>query len=295
MKNKIAAYAHQLANQQPALTFEILSDLHITLPIPHKKLDHALDDIWQRKVRTVVVLGDLCSHGLMMQLQQCLKQLKEYPNRYLIALGNHDTYSMKDHHQIHIHHLYKELILQHHHHLYYDEMVDGFHFYVLNSEQPCKDTAYYSTQQLFWLHEKLQKDDPHKPVFVLCHHPLKNSHLHSDESKLSSGFQHTQLHRVLKMHPHVVFISGHIHNSYEQCHIRCDSTLFEIDVPSFAQTQFGHKKEEIGYQIQVYHDFLYLRTRDYKHQRWILSHEYILDITTHQFLSFDDSLVPIRR
>lgn len=295
MKHTMKAYANRIMNDQPSLSFEIICDLHIATPLHNKKLDNALEDIWQRKIRNVAVLGDLCSHGLMFQLNQCLKQLKEFPNRYLIVLGNHDTYSMQHKDELHIHPLYKELVLSNHHHIYYDEMIDGYHFYVLNSEKPCKSNAYYSRQQLFWLKEHLEADSDEKPVFILCHHPFKDSHIHSDEKELSMGFLHEDLLKIVKSHPNVIFFSGHIHNSYETCAIRCDNTLFQIDVPSFSQTMFGVKKEETGYQVQVYHDFLYIRCRDYKNHEWILSGEHIVDFKTHQSYSFDGSLAQAPR
>lgn len=281
------SYRHRMKNDRCLLTFEIISDLHVTLPMYVSSLNRALEDIWTRKTKTLVILGDLSSNGFPFQLKQCLTQLKEYPLRYLIALGNHDTYHRKDPKQVHIHPLYKELVLQGHTHIYYDIYVEGFHFYILNSEQSDASNAYYSTQQLYWLKEHLQQDDQDKPVFVLCHHPMKDTHVHSDEKKLSMGVQQSDLLRIIKTHPHVFFLSGHIHNSYEQCSIRVDETIFELDVPSFRKTQYGNKKEEIGFQIQIYHDFLYLRTRDYKQGDWILSHEFILDYKTHHCFPLD--------
>lgn len=287
MKNHSNTFAHRMQNERSILTLEILSDLHITLPKHNKVLDNALDDIWRRKVKTIAIAGDLCSHGLMFQLQQCLKQLKEYPFQYLIALGNHDTYSMKEKEQIHIHPLYKELVLQNHHQLYYDEWIYGIHFYVLNSEKPCKSQAYLSRQQLFWLKEKLLTDPKEKPVFVLCHHPLQDTHPNSDTKELAIGSQSQDLYKILCTHPNIIYVSGHIHNSYETCMPRVDGHIIEIDVPSFAQTMFGSKKEEIGLQLQIYHDFLYLKTRNYKQHDWIISHEYIIDLSTHEIHSFD--------
>lgn len=286
MKEKSESFAHRIQNDHCALSFDILTDIHVTLPLYQDQLHHALEDIWHRHVKCVVVLGDLSSNGYMFQLRQCLSQLKEFPYHYMIALGNHDTYRSKYPQQVHIHPLYKELALQHHNHIFYDSYIRGFHFYVLNSERGEKSNAFYSQAQLAWLKEGLQQDTSSKPVFVCCHHPLKDTHLHSDEKEHSMGLGQEELLRILKSHPNVIFLSGHIHHSYEQCEVLVDESVFEIDVPSFRKTTYGNKKKEIGYHIQIYHDFLYLRTRDYKHNTWILSHEYILDFKTHHCYHF---------
>lgn len=286
MKELSLRYEHRMQNEPCLLTFEVFADLHVLLPKRNRKLENALDDIWERKVKDVIILGDLSAQGFMFQLEQCLKQCKEYPIRYMIALGNHDIYSMKEKAQVHIHPLYKELVLLHHSTLYYEEQREGFSFYVLNSEKPDKNHAYYSPQQLLWLKEHLEKADPHKPVFICCHHPLMHTHPNMNTPENTMGFQSHELTRIVNIHPLVIFLSAHIHNSYEICTIYCDHKLFEINVPSFTNTQYGGKKEEIGYQLQLFHDFLYIRTRDYHTHEWILSHEYILNFKSHQCIPY---------
>lgn len=295
MKPVQYAYAQRILNEESRLTFEVLSDIHTRLPFRSQQLDKTLDDIWSRKTKTLLILGDFTNNGYMLQWRAFLRQLKEYPFRYLMSLGNHDTYHLLETSQIHIHPLYKELILQEHHALYYDTYIQGVHFYILNSEKPSKSNAFYSKRQLTWLKEGLNKDSKDKPVFVLGHQPFYHSHTNTDDVALTMGVQEEDLKNILKKHDHVIFMSGHVHNSYELCDIVFDESLTLMNIPSYIKPDFGSQRAMIGFQLQIYHDFLYLRTRDYKDGSWIISHEFIIDFKKHQCYPFDGDWVQAPR
>lgn len=291
MNKRNQSYANRIANERCKICFELLSDLHITLPTRPRKLENAFDDMWERKTKIVALLGDLTNNGYSFQMKACLEKLQEYPMEYVIALGNHDTYNMFYKHQIHIHPIYKQLVLQEHTTLYYDTYMYGIHFYILNSEQPHKSGAWYSDKQLSWLKENLAKDDKEKPVFVLAHHPLPYTHKDSDKKGLNAGVQQHSITNILKQHPNTIYISGHLHHSYSSCEVLSLDTAFLIDVPSFTKIQIGEKREQIGYQLQVYHDFVYIKTRDYASHSWILSNEFIINFHTSETFRFDGSVL----
>lgn len=75
------------------------------------------------------------------------------------------------------------------------------------------------------------------------------------------------------------FISGHPHNSFALCEVLARRNLFLINLPSFVRIEHGDSGSD-GFNLRFYADFLYLRTRDYKNRRRIVSHEYILDMKT---------------
>lgn len=282
MDKKSLAYLHRIQNEKPILSLDMLSDIHVTLPRRHPHLAHALDDMKERNVSTLAILGDISNNGYAFQLKACLTLLQAYSFRYLIPLGNHDTYNTFQHNQIHIHPLYKTLVLNNHHRLYFDEWICGIHFYILNTQVPVKTSAFYGNDQLDWLASALQKDDPTKPVIVLCHHPLSFTHAHTNVKGLSIGPQDNEVKRILKKHPRVIFFSGHVHNSYSLCDAIKEDFAFCVDVPSFSMIQNGIKRKYCGYVIQIYHDFLYIRTRDYTNNAWILSNAYIIDLQKHE-------------
>lgn len=293
MKEKQQAFANRIRSETERLIWEVITDIHITLPTDSKKLDQAIQDMWKRKIRYAAVLGDLSNNGYSFQLKSCLNTLKEYPIQYLIALGNHDTISLFHKNQIHIHPLYKEMVLKHHHSLYYDEVICGIHFYVLNSEQPDKSNAHYSQNQLDWLKKGLNNDDTNYPVFILCHHPLPDTHADTGDITTHCGVQENSILKILQQHPKAVYISGHLHHGYDCCTPLFKEQTALIDVPSFTHVESGEDKGMCGYQIQVFSDFLYIRTRNYANASWIKSQEFILDLSTHLVIPFDADLLPL--
>ena len=50
-----------------------------------------------------------------------------------------------------------------------------------------------------------------------------------------------------------------------------------MNVPAFHQVEHGIKKDQIGMQIQVFTDFLYIRFYDYQEHRFLDSVTYIYD------------------
>ena len=50
MKQAQVLYQNRIQNESSLLTFDVLADLHITLPWRNLHLETALEDIWQRDV-----------------------------------------------------------------------------------------------------------------------------------------------------------------------------------------------------------------------------------------------------
>lgn len=288
MKQPPLTYLHRLQNEKPMLTFAMLADLHITLPRRNAHLEAALEDIWHRQIKQVAILGDFTNNGYNFQWKACLQQLKEYPLQYAIALGNHDLYNYKYHNSMHLHPLYRSMILQDHTHIYYDVWWNDIHIYVLNSQHPDKSNAIFYEDQLEWLQNTLKKDDAHKPVLVFCHHPLAHTHAYSNTLKQTIGFQSDRIAQIIKSYPNVLFFSAHLHNDASLCKKRFDG-CFLIDVPAFHQVENGEKQKGYGYEVQLYHDFVYIQTRDYLKQQWMASQGCILSISNHHIYALDEA------
>ena len=137
----------------------------------------------------------------------------------MIALGNHDIYNIQ-HRGIHIHPLYRSMILRHHKHVYYDEYWNGIHIYVLNPQLATKQHGILFQDQLTWLRQKLKQDDPTKPILLFCHHPLSDLYVNSDSQK-----QKEELKMILHKYPNICYFSGHLHNDAALCERRIGSLL----------------------------------------------------------------------
>ena len=290
MDKKRTAFANRICNEKSYLQMELLSDLHIAFPRQNAKLEAALEDIWKRKVRHVAICGDLTNNGYPFQMKQVLTQLQEFPIHILPALGNHDLYNLFSRTQNRIHPEYRKLLPRHAESIYFDRYVEGIHFYTLNSERPSKNDMILTKKQVDWLLNGLKQDDKNKPVCIIAHQPLQDTHVMSEDH--TGTQQHLQVDMLKDVHPHIIFISGHLHNSFALCEVLARRNLFLINLPSFVRIEHGDSQDQIGFNLRFYADFLYLRTRDYKNRRWIVSHEYILDMKTSEVISFDADLLP---
>lgn len=290
MDKKRTAFANRICNEKSYLQMELLSDLHIAFPRQNAKLEAALEDIWKRKVRHVAICGDLTNNGYPFQMKQVLTQLQEFPIHILPALGNHDLYNLFSRTQNRIHPEYRKLLPRHAESIYFDRFVEGIHFYILNSERPSKNDMILTKKQVDWLLNGLKQDDKNKPVCIIAHQPLQDTHVMSEDH--TGTQQHLQVDMLKDVHPHIIFISGHLHNSFALCEVLARRNLFLINLPSFVRIEHGDSQDQIGFNLRFYADFLYLRTRDYKNRRWIVSHEYILDMKTTEVISFDADLLP---
>lgn len=290
MDKKRTAFANRICNEKSYLQMELLSDLHIAFPRQNAKLEAALEDIWKRKVRHVAICGDLTNNGYPFQMKQVLTQLQEFPIHILAALGNHDLYNLFSRTQNRIHPEYRKLLPRHAESIYFDRFVEGIHFYILNSERPSKNDMILTKKQVDWLLNGLKQDDKNKPVCIIAHQPLQDTHVMSEDH--TGTQQHLQVDMLKDVHPHIIFISGHLHNSFALCEVLARRNLFLINLPSFVRIEHGDSQDQIGFNLRFYADFLYLRTRDYKNRRWIVSHEYILDMKTSEVISFDADLLP---
>ena len=290
MDKKRTAFANRICNEKSYLQMELLSDLHIAFPRQNTKLEAALEDIWKRKVRHVAICGDLTNNGYPFQMKQVLTQLQEFPIHILPALGNHDLYNLFSRTQNRIHPEYRKLLPRHAESIYFDRYVEGIHFYILNSERPSKNDMILTKKQVDWLLNGLKQDDKNKPVCIIAHHQLQDTHVMSEDH--TGTQQHLQVDMLKDVHPHIIFISGHLHNSFALCEVLARRNLFLINLPSFVRIEHGDSQDQIGFNLRFYADFLYLRTRDYKNRRWIVSHEYILDMKTSEVISFDADLLP---
>lgn len=262
MDKKRTAFANRICNEKSYLQMELLSDLHIAFPRQNAKLEAALEDIWKRKVRHVAICGDLTNNGYPFQMKQVLTQLQEFPIHILPALGNHDLYNLFSRTQNRIHPEYRKLLPRHAESIYFDRFVEGIHFYILNSERPSKNDMILTKKQVDWLLNGLKQDDKNKPVCIIAHQPLQDTHVMSEDH--TGTQQHLQVDMLKDVHPHIIFISGHLHNSFALCEVLARRNLFLINLPSFVRIEHGDSQDQIGFNLRFYADFLYLRTRDYK-------------------------------
>lgn len=177
----------KFSNEKPITEFEMVSDVHITdrsmgeTDINYKNNQHfkqMLEDVQKNSPdsKAIIINGDIADTGKESEyknMQKIYSQVSGLPDIYM-AVGNHDL-SAND---------YKtqaELFIKYANtgtgKVYYDRMINGYHYIFLGSEKQGL-RADLSEAQLKWFDELLAKDtaaNPEKPVFVMLHQSLYNT------------------------------------------------------------------------------------------------------------------------
>ena len=288
---------------EPVLSFDLLSDVHLRDSDSSRAANFTagLQDIAANHSDSdaLVTLGDNVSFGYDNNSRtQYFDLVEQYasqiPNKLMI-LGNHDVrkndssssngfssnYDVAYKAYMEDNKIYRDDPESTN--IYFDKWVNGYHFIALNTEEGLKDSIYMSDAQLEWFEEKLGESedgtanaaDPEKPVFVLVHQALNDTH---QRANAYGGFgdQDAQVKEILSKHPQAIVLSGHIHNGFgvSTTMDRDYGTL--IDVPSYNETEYGVTENGTGYQVDVYADRVHFRARNYITHTWMPQYDIIL-------------------
>lgn len=293
----------QEGDNEPVLTFDLVSDVHLRDSDSSRASNFiaGLQDIAANHPESdaLVNLGDNISFGSDNNSRgQYFDIIEEYasqiPNKIMV-LGNHDVRkndsSSSNGFSSNYDVAYKAYMEDNAVYrddpdsdkIYFDKWINGYHFIALNTEEGLKDSIYMSDEQLAWLDEKLGESedgtsgaaDPEKPVFVIVHQALDDTH---QRANAYGGFggQDAQVKEILSKHPQAVVLSGHIHNGFGVATTmdRTYGTL--IDVPSFNETEYGVTDNGTGYQVDVYADRIHFRARNYITHTWLPQYDIVL-------------------
>ena len=175
--------------------------------------------------------------------------------------------------------------------LYHSKVLDGYTFLMLNTELGLKDAMYMSDEQLAWFEaemEKAYKSDPTKPVFIICHQALNDTHWRSNTLNGFDGIQtdgtgyeyqtgkDAGVKAVMEKYPVGIFLSGHIHNGFGVASVIPRSYGINVDVPSFNETENGVKDKGIGYEVMIYDGYVAFRARNFITEEWLPEYDVIV-------------------
>ncbi|ASS76208.1 hypothetical protein CIG75_15510 [Tumebacillus algifaecis] len=289
----------------PLLTFAAFSDVHVVdaRNIDHyrstHKFRHALRDLVPSKPDFLVINGDL-SNGREQDLLLVRSLVKENGNFKLFpSMGNHEYYYQWQNPKWNDERAKKQFqqifgLEQ----LYYDHFEKGAHFIHLSPEQymakqkEIGEAAWLSDQQIAWFKKTLLSSKA--PTFVFLHQPLDNTVGKTDVG--ISAVQTAQLLAIAKLHPQVVWFSGHSHVSItaNSEYVQQDGITF-VGLGSIFQpvevssTAFEGSIKEGGYHLRVdplksesrfvelYRDRIVIRDRDHQKNAWGNKHVIQID------------------
>lgn len=154
-----------------------------------------------------------------------------------------------------------------------------------------------SDAQLAWLAAEMEKASlDGKPIFVICHWPINQSHglpetwgeedMEPDDGGI--GDQSDAVEAILKKYNNVFMISGHVHNglvneaqkdTYGYVSVESDGSFHSINLPSYMyMTIRGRIANGTGYNFEVYEDRVELRARSYSAGVWYTDYNHTIPL-----------------
>lgn len=240
-------------------------------------LENVLKDISNSSQRqdAFILDGDVTENSLIPEWEEFYSLLGQYDpaDNYVVATGNHDI-RLRAHSQVveRFTSYYNDFTGSSIDELHYSMEINGYTFIVVGSDEQSLEKQVLSDEQLQWIDQTLSEATADgKPVFVLCHQPLKDTHglpeLWND-GKTDSGYigdQNDELFEILNSYENVILISGHLHTGFGQYTYEEVGNIHSVNLPAVGmQNADGDYLEfSIGYTVEVYDDEVLFRARDF--------------------------------
>lgn len=153
---------------------------------------------------------------------------------------------------------------------YYSYDVEGYTFVVLGSDKRLFEKAYISDKQLSFLDSELERGTREgKPVFVVCHQPLENTHgLPEVWEKGGIGEQSEQVKQILMKYENVFFLNGHLHDGIYEKSLEVfdeEKGVYSINLPAYGkENDYGpFSQQGLGVYVETYSDRVVFTARDF--------------------------------
>lgn len=296
-------YNQFLEGSEPLASFQVVSDVHIKsddlTETNAVNMIAGLKDIKAMDPDTLGILnlGDFTQSGTKAQYDALYKIMDQYSpvsdDKVMITLGNHDVRGTssadwnKDETVISKYWpTAKALYLERNARympdtdgkLYFDRWLGGYHFIAINTENGIKDAMYLSDEQLEWLDQTLAENaSPDKPIFVIGHNALKDTHWRSNILN-DFGNQDGRVKEIFAKYPQVIYMSGHIHNGFGVVEAIDRGYGTMVDLPSYNDSENGVTETGTGYHVKIYDDSVVFKARNFKTSTWMP--EYDITVTT---------------
>ena len=153
---------------------------------------------------------------------------------------------------------------------YYYDLIDGYYFIVLGTEEHSSNSMEMSSKQLDWLRQTLETaGNSGKPVFVFSHHPERASY------RIDPDYEYS-LTDILKEYAEdhdLIYFSGHTHRPLTRSSFGGYYNFPEISLPRLTELT-GEKDNEVydgtgyGVEVEVYENEVVIRGRNFYTGEW---------------------------
>lgn len=191
--------------------------------------------------------------------------------------------------------------------LYHSKTLGGYTFLMLNTELGLKDAMYMSDEQLAWFEAEMKaayEADPSKPVFIICHQALNDTHWRSNTLNGFDGVQtdgtgypyqtgkDAAVKEIMEKYPNGIFLSGHIHNGFGVASVIPRSYGVNVDVPSFNESENGVTDKGVGYEVMIYDGYVAFRARNFITEQWLPEYDVVVPVGEQSYPRLIQALEP---
>ncbi len=287
-KNTDTAPLHQ---ETPLLAFVAVADTHLREEGYRIRRFTRLFQSCKSMVQTdcLVICGDITDQGIRKNWEVVESLIPKTPMCILPCMGNHDTWEEEseggfDKAVTHFTDFCTAVSGFEPNAVYYKRLVKGFPFIVLGRDNP--QEPFFSDKQIAFLERELSLCDRKKPVFVVSHYALNQTHglpeTFGDEEyeDYTGGFEgcSDKINAVLQKYDNVILFSGHSHMGLNPtCTFEKVGNIHSLNLPCF---MFGNHHGlyhcGLGYVVEVYEHSILFRPRSFLRGRWM--HRYTIEI-----------------
>lgn len=282
------------------LTFAAWADPQISNYILEREavIRGAGDDLANSSVDidALLIAGDIAENGLQCEFDNVASHIADAPvSNYIMATGNHDVRLR----------LYKQSVSRFCNFandlnesvgsdlsidaLHYSYEINGYTFAVMGTDKTEMEEAYISPEQLEWLDKTLDAaSGDGKPVFVVLHQILKNTHGlpltwgNGTNTKAGSvGEQSDEIQAILNKYENIILISGHMHTGFGEYTYQKIDNFHSVNLPSICiKNKDGtYNGPGIGYMVEVYDDTVKFRARDFDDGRYVPEYDITINLS----------------
>lgn len=308
----------------PLFSFHLLSDVHVShgtsIPDLYKSALRDMSALDPARKAPLVIAGDLTGSGRADEYEEffrlTLENAPTEPENLLLLLGNHDARGpevslwnrlpsqpcpgWEETRERYISLSGKSLPPKEERcGLCFKKELGGYTFLMLNTEKGLKDAPYFGPEQLDFLEDTMRscwEADPEKPVFLICHQALNNTHWRSNvldgfdglsnepgtgpagKPKEYSWHADEKVKEIMTRYPCGVFLSGHIHNQFGVAELQLRPYGALLDLPSFGQPELGCPEMGTGFEVELFADKVLFRARNFAEGRWMPQYDLTLPL-----------------
>lgn len=246
-------------------------------------------------IDALVIAGDIAENGLQCEFDTVYDCVKDAPvKNHIMATGNHDVRLR----------LYKQSIARfcdftnrlnensgselRIDDAHYSYEVNGYTFIVMGTDRTEFEEAYIDDAQLEWLDTTLrEKSGKGKPVFVILHQILKDTHglpvtwgSGTNKNAGSVGEQSVYIKAILNRYTDVILITGHMHTGFGQYTYQKIGNFHSVNLPSITinNKDGDYNGPGIGYMMEVYSEKVVFRARDFDEGKYVPDYDITIEL-----------------